>query len=354
MEASQRAHSVHRTASELIELHVFVAVYEAGTFSGAARRLGISLPSISRHIAKLETSLGTKLIQRTTRSLSITGAGETFYQRSREVLAALEAAETEVTDHSKAPRGRVTVASTNGFAMRFLKAHLSEFMRRYPDVTIEFMLTSEKVDMLREGIDLSIFASNDLGINATPGFTATLLTNLPTGIFASPKYAAEFGLPETPEDLVHHNCLCGRTDTFNSLWPIKDGSKVRFVRVQGSLVVDNAEIILEIARNGLGIALLPLYSALPLCEKGELIEVLKGQVGQTNAVHAIVPNRKYMAKATRVFIDFVRECLTAQEEVLGLAAKGESNGVPNGIGRAGAVPGKLFDSVVQGQQKCLS
>ncbi|WP_197277214.1 LysR family transcriptional regulator [Sphingomonas profundi] len=308
MTASTGAAVSSRVATDFLELEVFVAVVEAGAFSEAARRLGLSPPSISRHISALEARLRAKLIQRNTRTILVTEAGSVFYAKIRPVLEDLQAAEAEASSSKVEARGHLKVSLSAGVALSFINPNLPEFLRAYPQLRVEIMLTAERRDMLKDGIDLAIASSNDVNINATPGFTAIFLARLKTGIYASPAYLAAHGTPVEPADLQYHNCLCGRTDTFNELWPMQSSEGIKPVRVRGSLIADSGDLLLEAVRNDIGIAMLPRHYVQAALVEGEVVSVLEGHLAQTHTLYAIVPDRAYLAKKVGVFVDFVRRC----------------------------------------------
>lgn len=301
-------------ASNYIELQVFVAVVEAGTFAGAARRLKLSPPSISRHISGLEARLQVKLIQRSTHSLAVTETGASFYEKVRGILQDIEVAEEQVSGDIAEPRGWLRASMPAAVAVRFLRPRLGEFMQLHPELAVELMLTSRRYDLLREGIDVAIVWSNEQSINAPPEFTATPIARIKIGAYAAPAYIEKHGLPETPADLLSHNCLFGRSDTINERWPVQSNGKVEFIRVKGNLVIDNPDILLDAARYGLGIALLPARFALDALQKGEVVSLLDEHWAQIHRVYAIVPDRAYLPKKVRLFIDFVKFCMGTEED----------------------------------------
>ena len=299
-----------RAASDFVELQIFVAVVESGSFAGAARRLKLSPPSISRHISRLEARLKVKLVQRSTHSLAITEAGTTFYDKACGILRDLEAAEAQASGDLSEPRGWLKVSMSTAFAIHYLRPRLGEFLLQYPELAMELMLTSSRHDMLREGIDVAIVSSNDLTINAFSGFTAIFLAQVNIGAYAAPSYLAKHGTPDTPKDLLSHNCLFGRTDTINDRWPIHSDGEVKFIRVKGDLVVDNPDVILGATCAGLGIALLPEPFVADAKRRGDVVSLLEGHWAQIHNVYAIVPERNYLPKKARLFIDLAKSCFT--------------------------------------------
>ncbi len=292
--------------SEVAQLRVFVAVVETGSFSAAARRLGLTPPSISRQVRKFEERLNARLVARSTRRLLVTDVGERFYQRCRRVLEELEGAEAEITEQGGEPHGKVKVTAPAVVAVRLLSPFLPQFLKQHPKIEMELVLTSERLDLLKEGIDLSIAVGDDF----SPGLIAVKLVPNRRIFCASPDYLAEFGEPQTPEALLQHNCLVGRTPTQNNIWPVKIAGKATHIRVNGRFAADNGELLLDAVVQGLGIAMLPTYLASEQLKAGRIKPVLTDYVAEPGWISAVLPHRQFIPPKTRCLLDFLKACFS--------------------------------------------
>lgn len=305
MEAATRQDTQHRElVSEIAQLRVFVAVVETGSFSAAARRLGLTLPSISRQVRNIERKLNARLIARTTRRILVTDLGERFYQRCRRVLDELELAEAEIVDYGSEPRGKLKVTAPAVIAVRLLSPFLPCFLKQHPKMAMELVLTSERLDLLKEGIDLSICVGEDF----SPGLIVVKLAPNRRIFCASPEYLAAHGEPRSPEELRGHNCLVGRTPTQNNLWPVTIDGRATHIRVNGSFAADNGELLLEAVVNGLGIAMLPTYLTHQQLKAGSITPILARYVAENSWICAVLPHRQFMPPKTRALLDFLKSC----------------------------------------------
>ena len=196
------------------EMHLFVLAIKQGGFSAAARSLHISPSAVSKMITRLEARLGIRLINRTTRTLSLTEAGHSFYQRCNEILQELDDAESELTIFGQNPTGKLKVNCSPGFGKHQLLPLLPRFYEQYPDLKLELQLTGQAVDLVSEGVDLAI----RLGQLTDTSLVARKLGESPRILCASPDYLKRFGTPRTPEELTRHNCLTLSTSEIFNQW----------------------------------------------------------------------------------------------------------------------------------------
>lgn len=284
---------------ETAELLAFARAVESASLSAAARSLGVPRATIGRRLARLEERLGARLLRRTTRSLALTDAGEAFYRHARIVLDAVAQAESSVRHGDGRIRGTLRVA-TPPIGDPSFHAMVAEFARAHPEVRMLVNASSRHVDLLREGYDLALRA----GILSEPGLVARTLVRDALVAVASPAYLKSSGTPRSARALRQHRCLTGflRGEVPRTHWPRRGGGKVPIE----SHFVSNDPVMLEAAaRNGLGIALVPLLLVRPALERGELVQVLPDLIGEEARVALVYPQKELLPPQVRAFIDAV-------------------------------------------------
>lgn len=290
---------------DLRTLQIFASVVESQSFSQTARLLGITPSTVSKHISQLEERLQTLLVSRTTRRISISNSGMSFYYRCVAILREMEAAEEELSQLTQEPMGLLRVTAPTGLATRHISPHLSEFMERYPKIDLDFILTSQTLDMVQDGIDLSIRIAS----SSEPGVRAEFLAPNRRVFCASPKYLEKFGIPKIPEELSKHNCLVSRIVRLNNVWTVKtaDGKGTTDIKVSGQLISNHVEMVRDALLGDRGIAQVGTFVVGEDIKSGRLVPILQDFVVQNTAFYAVVPHSRHIQKKTRVFIDFVRE-----------------------------------------------
>jgi DNA-binding transcriptional LysR family regulator len=284
---------------ETAELLAFASAVETASLSAAARSLGVPRATIGRRLARLEERLGARLLRRTTRSLALTDAGEAFYRHARIVLDAVAQAESSVRQGDGRIRGTLRVAIPPIGDPSF-HAMVAEFARAHPEVRMLVNASSRHVDLLREGYDLALRA----GLLSEPGLVARTLVRDALVAVASPAYLKASGNPRSAKALRQHRCLTGfvRGEVPRTHWPRRGGGKVPIE----SHFVSNDPLMLEAAaRNGLGIALVPLLLVRPALERGELVQVLPDLIGEEARVALVYPQKELLPPQVRAFIDAV-------------------------------------------------
>jgi DNA-binding transcriptional LysR family regulator len=291
----------------LIGMAVFARVAEAKSFSEAARRLGLSKSMVSKEVARLERSLGARLVNRTTRKLSLTEAGVAFYAHCAKVVREAEEAELTVGRLHGEPRGVLKVTAPVAFGTLHVAPALPAFLARYPDVAIDLAIGDRMVDLAEEGYDLAVRIARDL-----PGsVVARRLAPINRVVCATPAYFARHGVPATPAQLADHNCLVYTHADRGSLWRFQAAGRDVVVPVRGNLTLNDDEALWQAALGGLGVALLPTFIVGKDLQAGRLRAVLARYVPSQRDLHAVyLPNRHLPAKA-RVFIDFLLERFAA-------------------------------------------
>jgi DNA-binding transcriptional LysR family regulator len=284
----------------LAELDVFARVVTAGSMSAAARELGVSPPVISKRIRSLEERLGTRLLQRTTRQLALTESGKGFYERVVAILASVDEAEAWVSRRAAAARGVLRVSAPTSFGRLHIAPHLVEFMRAYPDITMDLSLSDQFVDIVAEGFDLAIRIA-DLQDSS---LVAKRLAPNHRVLCASPSYLASMGEPTTIAELQTHRLLVHNADG----WRLEGPTGLAQVRVDSAVRTNSSEVVREAVVAGIGIALRSTWDVGPEIDRGQLRIVLPGwRASSRVAVHAVYPSRRHLAHKVRVFMDFLAE-----------------------------------------------
>ena len=293
---------------DLNDVVVFERVVAEGSLTAAAARLGQPKSSVSRSLARLEGDLGVRLLQRTTRKLHLTEAGQVFFGRARRILGELREAELAVTQLQESPRGNLRITMPVEFGMRFMGRVVAEFMQRHPDVTIETELSGRVVDMVEEGFDLAF----RIGEFRDSSLVARRLGNLDGRFYASPAYLGRFGTPKKPEDLVTHDVILFMQPKENTVQLFRRGKgsdrkEDSKLTLHGRLTVNNVSMACEAAVAGIGIALMPAFLSAEAVSAGHLMPVLPEYLVCHGGLYAMYPSREHMPSTLRTFLDFVTE-----------------------------------------------
>jgi DNA-binding transcriptional LysR family regulator len=288
----------------LASLEAFARVAETKSFTAAAKRLNISKSLVSRQVAALESELGLRLFQRTTRALTLTEAGRNYYPSVARILADLEEARLSVTQLQTAPRGLLRVNAPVSFATAHLTPAVPDFLSLFPEVEIELTLNDRYVDLVEEGYDVAI----RVGHLVDSSLVARRLAPARRAVAASPAYLAEAGTPETPDDVVHHQCL-----RYSLLDPAQEwrfvgpGNRPWPVEVRGRMRSNNADALRGAALKGLGLVSLPTFIIGGDLQAGTLVSVLTAFTPQDSGIHAVYPHSRHLSPKTRAFVDFLAE-----------------------------------------------
>jgi DNA-binding transcriptional LysR family regulator len=231
------------------DINLFVSVVETGSFAAAAQAAGLTPSAASKAITRMEDRLGVRLLQRTTRRLALTQEGETMLARGKEILAAIEAAEAEVTQNRGRPRGLVKINTGTAFAKHRLAPVMTEFHLRYPDIALELSISDRRVDVIAEQADIAI-RTGPLGDST---LVARRIGSMQRVICASPDYLRRHGRPQKPHDLMNHNCLVLAGFSRLAQWPMQENGQTVLMTVKGSVTADSADLLLDMALAGLGI-----------------------------------------------------------------------------------------------------
>jgi len=287
---------------ELAEMRVFVRALERGSFAGAASDLGLTPSAVSKLIARLEARLGVRLVNRTTRKLSLTGEGETYFHSGRRLVEAMDNLEQEVAAAAEHPRGLLRINTALSFGVQHLAPALIDFHRRYPDVRISISLTERPVDLHAEQIDVAV----RVGTSSDEGLMSLKVGDVSRVLCASPQYLAQFGVPERQEDLSQHRCIAF-TVRNRGRWPFRtaDGG-VEQMEISGVLASDNQECILQLVLNDAGIGRLADYMVARPIRDGRLVALLAHQHDpERTPAYALYPTGTDKVPKLRVFLEFL-------------------------------------------------
>ncbi|HTH99098.1 MAG TPA: LysR family transcriptional regulator [Stellaceae bacterium] len=289
--------------ARLEEMEAFLRTAEASSFTAAAERLGLSKSVISHRVSELEARLGVRLLNRTTRRLSLTEAGTVFLERCQRILSDLDEAEDLVINQGKALRGVIHLAAPLSFSFQHLQPAVLDFMADNPEVEISLDLDDRIVDLIGGGFDMAI----RIGNLADSSLTAKRLAPSRLAVCCSPDYAAHHPLPQHPDELVEHECLLysGRVNGRTDVWDFRDGAKDLSVRVGGNLSANNGEMLMAAAIRGYGLTLLPTFIVGPALEDGRLIRVLPEWPLVEGAIYAVYPSNRHVTGRVRAFTDFL-------------------------------------------------
>jgi len=288
----------------LAAIEAFVRVAECGSFSQAAQRLHASKSVVSRQVGALEADLGVRLLHRTTRALTLTEAGRSYFERASRILADLEEANASVGHLQAMPRGRLRVNAPMSFGFLHLAPAVPDFLGRYPDVEVEMTMNDRYVDLVEEGFDVAV----RIGNLDDSSLVARRLAPSRRVVCAAPDYLARHGAPASPDDLKHHECLCYSNVGLPQAWRFHtaDG-RPWLVDVNGRLHANNGDALRAAALKGLGCAILPTFIVGGDLQSGALVAVLESFVPQDSAVHAVYPHSRHLSPKVRAFVDFLAE-----------------------------------------------
>ena len=285
-------------------LKTVVAVVETSSFTAASERLGMSKALVSKYVGEVESKLGIRLFNRTTRQLALTDAGRRYYQQSVPLLEQYTALVDNVMGEQTKPHGLLRISAPVTFGEMKLSPLLPKFLTLYPDLKIELVLANGAVDMLEEGIDVRL----RIGGVDDSNMIARHLNTFPLILCASPAYIQRQGLPKTPQEVTEHSCIIDSNFRIGKQWPIISPQGQSYtIDVQSTVAVNSPQAVREIAIAGGGIAMAPGFIVEDAINDGRLISILPDYTMLEFGLYAIYPHRKYVAKKVRCFLDFALE-----------------------------------------------
>jgi DNA-binding transcriptional LysR family regulator len=291
------------------EISAFAAVADARSFTQGARRLGVSSAQISKLVARLENRLGARLLNRTTRDVSLTDTGRAYLERARGLLEDFEALEGSVRDQS-GPRGALKISAPVSFGANQLMPALLDFAAAYPEVSLDVSSTDRMVNLVEEGFDVGV----RIGELADSSLIARKLAAVRLVTCASPDYLQAAGTPAIPEDLVRHEAILDNNMRDPTVWMFGGQSERQEVRVHGRLRLGGADACVAAARRGLGVTITPAFAAADDLRAGRLTPLLCAYEPQLIHVHAVYPHARHLAAKVRVFVDFLAARFAGEPE----------------------------------------
>ncbi|MGL4579188.1 MAG: LysR substrate-binding domain-containing protein [Shewanella xiamenensis] len=290
-------------------LPIFVTVVECGSFSAAGQKLGLSKSAISKRITQLEQHLGIQLLQRTTRSLSLTDAGARYFEYIRPAVQLTQEGLDAISELQQTPRGNLRISVPMVFGRRYIAPLIAEFLRRYPDIQLQMQMDDKTTDLIAGGFDLAI----RIGELPDSSLIARKIAPCLSVICASPAYLAQHGLPMTPSALTQHNCLFYSYFQDGVEWSFHGPDGVQRVQPKGNYQVNNSDAIQQACLDGLGIANLPRFIVEPDLQAGHLQALLTDYPLPEHGIYAVYPQRKYLPTKVTVLIKFLMEKLASDK-----------------------------------------
>lgn len=285
----------------LNDISLFIRIVETGSFTAAADSLGVQKSTISRRIAQLEDDLNIRLLQRTTRKLTLTQDGEELFARCQPLINELETARDHLASAQDNPKGRLRITMPSELAVFMMNDMIGSFLRRYPSIHLEVELSTRVVDLVEEGVDLAI----RVGELADSSLIARHLTRVNRSLYATPAYLAARGIPQTPADLAGHACY--GTLKPMEYWHFENWPEP--VEVTGQLKANSTNFIREIIQQDMGIGRLPRMFCQDAVREGRLVEVLPAFKSPPFDVNALYPSRRHLNPKVRLFIDHMMEMI---------------------------------------------
>ncbi len=301
MSELKKNHSKELNVTAISDLDIFARVARTGNMSAAGREMGLSPAVVSKRISLLEDRLGARLFQRTTRHLTLTETGDGYFKRVVDILSLVEEAEDFVNRRNTKPRGHLKITAPTAFSRLHVTPHLPDFLNRYPEIDIDFRITDNFVDIIRENFDIAI----RIGELEDSSLVAKKLASEERVLCAAPSYIEAFDAPKELSDLEMHNCLsAGALD----VWRLEGPEGPKQFRAKGNVRSNSAELIREAVFAGIGISLLSTWDVGPALQSGELQIVLPEYRGMsTDAIYAVYPSRDFMPSKVNVFIEFLTD-----------------------------------------------
>ncbi len=286
----------------LTEMEAFAMVVDQGGFTDAAKKMGLSKSTVSKHVSSLEARLGARLLNRTTRRVSPTEIGLAYYDRARRVLNDAGEADALVTAMQSAPSGLLRISVATDFGVNHLSPVLGDFLQEYPDITVNMVLNNRYVELISEGFDMAV----RIGELEDSTLRARKIAETTRRMIAAPSYIRQFGRPERIDDLNEHKLLHYSNQSSTAVWKITAPSgEKRQIRTAGWLTVNDGQSLLNACVAGLGIAHLPSFLYADAMREGKVEEIMPGLPVETEGIYAVYPPGRFTQPKVRAFIDFL-------------------------------------------------
>ena len=292
---------------KLDAMQTFVRVAEAGSFTAVADQLQVARSVVTRQIAALEKHLGTKLMTRSTRSLTITAAGAAYLEKCRVILNLVDVAESTLAEEKAVPRGRIRLALPLSFGLQRLMPHLLAFAQAQPHIELLLNFSDQRANLVEEGIDLAIRITAELRL----GDIARKLGQCRLLTTAAPAYLAQHGPPSHPAQLQHHECLVYSMTSNTASWPYRVDAQVQQFAVRGRLTANNGVALMQATAQGMGISLQPDFLAEPFLARQEVVEILREFESPPLGIYAVLPSNRYIPHRVGVLMEYLAGTLKA-------------------------------------------
>jgi DNA-binding transcriptional LysR family regulator len=290
--------------NQSLDLHFFYLLAKQGSLASTARELGVTPPAVSKRLSALEARLGIRLVNRTTRSMSLTAEGELYFSHAARILTQIEEVEQLVSSSRATPKGLIRVNASLGFGRRYIGPALAAFFARYPEVEIQLEISDHPLDLTAHGFDLGI----RFGTLPDAAFHARKIASNRRLLCASPLYLEKHGVPTRLTDLQNHNCIFLRqNETPYGVWSFTNGGKTQNIKVRGALGCNDGEVALNWALEGFGILLRAEWDIARYVRSGRLRLVLEDQTPTRADVYAVYPQQLHLSARVRSLIDFLVE-----------------------------------------------
>lgn len=290
---------------ELSNIRAFIDVVEAGSFSAASRKQGLSVSTVARQVKALEDELSVRLLHRNTRNHSLTQAGEMFYRRVSSLSRELNAAKLEASAHNDGLSGRIRVSLRNPVATTLIIPALEKFLDQHPEITLDVIISDERKDLIAHEIDVALW----LGLQEDSEFVVRQLVPSQRILCASPRYFEKHGVPEEPADLANHNCLLFRRQSYDDVWYFTKDEVEQQIQVKGNFQTDDGLALMNAAICNLGLIMINERTAKKHLRSGELVRIFEDYdarpIRSLAPLYVVYPSRHGLSRKVRVFVDFL-------------------------------------------------
>lgn len=281
----------------------FVAVVNGEGFTSAAEKTGLSRAQVSKSVMQLEAHLGTRLLNRTTRRVSLTEIGRIYYERCKTILQDIDEIEGIASEQTTKPHGTLTLSTPTSFGVLHLNKAIPQYIKQYPQVRISLNLADRFIDVVSEGFDLVLRIAE----LEDSSLIARKIAPCKRVFCASPDYLKQYGVPKVPQDLAIHHCLVYSNELKPDTWVLHGPDGTESIKVNGPVCADNGDILRTAAISGLGITLLPTFIVGPDLCAGKLQQVLADYCPPEISIYAVFPSRRYLSAKVRTFVDFLSD-----------------------------------------------
>jgi len=288
---------------QLTAMRMFTRVVQTGSFSAVAREMGVSQSSVSKNLASLEAKLGTRLLTRTSRKLSLTEVGSDYFERCLPILLEVDEAEASVRSMTGNPKGVLRVNVPVSFGQRHVIPHMPDFLRAYPNLKLDIFLMDRQVDLVAEGIDVAV----RIGKLDDSSLVARRLGVSPRLLVAAKSYLDKHGRPNHPDELKNLDCLVYSLLSTGNIWHFQHQSKKISVQVKGAFQANSSDAVLQMTLAGCGIMVLPKWMSDPYIQNGELEAILTEYTPQEFPIQAVYPHSRYVPSKVRSFVSFLQQ-----------------------------------------------